>query len=176
MPARIRPPYAARTRSPGIEAPESRSSDQTPAPLLPLLCRPRDGDRADLHSWYRGGRSPGHRRHEEPEPQGSVESGHPDCARTSATGAGEVAEAGQGRAGGVHVHATLDQVEGPVGTLKLLIDATAWSSDDNLTGIGYDALPDLNNPSSVNSVQIGPSGRAAACGRLPGSPTPPRKM
>lgn len=58
--------------------------------------------------------------------------------------------------GGVHVHATLDQVEGPVGTLKLLIDATAWGSDDNLTGIGYDALPDMNNPGSVNAVQIGP--------------------
>lgn len=75
---------------------------------------------------------------------------------TGTVGGREAAGASQMRSGGVHVHATLDQVEGPVGTLKLLIDATAWGPDDNLTGIGYDALPDINDPSSVNSVQIGP--------------------
>lgn len=68
------------------------------------------------------------------------------AAGISAVAGPAAAGASPAKVGGIHIHANLDQTEGPVGIFKRLLDVTVFGPDDNLGGQGIDCAPDANNP------------------------------
>jgi hypothetical protein len=57
-------------------------------------------------------------------------------------GAGPAAaQAASTKVGGIHIHASLKQIEGPFGTFGRIVNATVYGTDDDLNGSGWDANP-----------------------------------
>jgi hypothetical protein len=70
--------------------------------------------------------------------------------------AGAAPAAAQAKVGGVHIHASLKQIQGPFGDFGRIIDATVYGPDDDLNGSGWDANPvsqGSNEPAAPDRTQ-----------------------